>query len=139
MLDRELSAEVAQQIDPCPRACFESALDALDHLPDTATYVEGWIIKPGDRVLGEHAWCEVNNRVVDPVYYERDRAAYVAGARYTKRKAKALYGALRRLPLVRYTVDGVDHNRYLIAMAQAQRTARNLLRGASNGSKPDHD
>lgn len=134
LLDRELSAQIARQLEAHRDDCYMRAFQALDHLPNNAVYVEGWVVTPLGIVLRSHAWCEVSGRIIDPTGYETESSTYFGGLRYLKRRAKALYGWVGRLPLSWYAIDHVDFDSYYTALEQARRAAARALTAMGGNS-----
>ena len=137
LLDRGLSAQIARQVEAHRDDCYMRAFQALDYLPDEAVYVEGWVVTPEGIALRSHAWCEVGGRIIDPTCDDTESPAYFGGIRYPKRRAKALYGWVGRMPLSWYAIDNVDFDNYYDALEKARRAAAHTLTAlGDNGHVP---
>ncbi len=131
-LDRQRSLQLAEKIHAKPLRTFENALDALDHLPDGANYVEGWVVNAKNAKLESRGWCEINGSILDPTGPESDNR-YFPGVHYSKTTAKSLLNwHRRRVPLIWSDTDPFDHETYLDALACARRAFSREC-GRSNG------
>lgn len=81
-----LAAEVAQKIQARPNQCWYNGFRAMQHLPENAIYVEGWMLRFGVPI--EHGWCELDGQVIDPTFCDEESrqypATYFAGNRYSR-------------------------------------------------------
>ena len=73
-IDPELSRRVAGAIPRQRAKGWQNCWRAVRTLPDLvdASYVEGWAVT-GDLLAIEHAWIEVNGRIVDPTFLRTGR------------------------------------------------------------------
>ncbi|MCP4418551.1 MAG: hypothetical protein GY805_18180 [Chloroflexi bacterium] len=58
--------QLAAQIGAVPNQCYDNAFAALPHAPETAEYVEGFLVS-SEGVPVEHAWLMIGDgTVIDP-------------------------------------------------------------------------
>jgi len=106
--DSETSAVVARRIRARYRRCWHNAARAVHHLGDGGRYVEGWaVVNRQHPYVIEHGWCELEGRIVDPIYTPFVTAGvtpltppvrYFAGVRFDVRQIDTALLAYR-LPL----------------------------------------
>lgn len=66
--DHGLSQQAGQLVKDLAQGCWRNAWCALEWMPELAAgeYVEGYAIASDSHIVFEHAWVELDGRVIDP-------------------------------------------------------------------------
>jgi hypothetical protein len=76
-VDRELSRRAAEALGDGQQSAWRTAwrvLRSVSELED-AFYVEGWAVILDNRLVIEHAWIEIDGKIIDPTRW-RSHMAY---------------------------------------------------------------
>ena len=91
IVNRELSARMAEKVGAEPKQCFLNAWQALqcEHELEGGLYVEGWAVTDDDALVIEHGWLELGGEIVDPTVYDPPARAYFPVLRFDRDQARA--------------------------------------------------
>ena len=122
-LNRVLSKRAAKTINAVRNGCWENAYRALMELPELAhgQYVEGWFVRIDLPIPIEHAWIELEGKLIDPTPISwHARYAYLPALRFTRDELVEALMEKTALPIAwRYGWGGMRHPAYAKAYQDA--------------------
>jgi len=123
IVNRELSARLAEKVGAKPKGCWLNAWQALQRERELegGLYVEGWAVTDGDALVIEHGWLEIGGEIVDPSLYDPPARAYFPALRFDRARARAELAANDgELPIAwRFGWGGCESSEYMDARERA--------------------
>lgn len=109
--NRELAAELAQQVQAEPKECFRNSVLAQYAYDERlrpasreaagAIYVEGILLIMGGLLI-EHGWLGIDGRIVDVTLDDIEPKCYTPIFKYSKAEVRPHVARHRRLPFFQY-------------------------------------
>lgn len=93
-VDRYLSRLIAGKIEAQSGACYGNAWNALiwhggpGNPLEGGRYVEGWAVNAETLLVFQHAWVELDDRIVDPSLADQEGIIYFPGLRLDRLAAR---------------------------------------------------
>lgn len=99
-IDRDLSQIAAKTVRGRPKSAWRTACQVLCSLAalEEGFYVEGWAVTLDNQLVIEHAWLELDGRIVDPTRWQDD-LAYFPVLRFEKAQMLEALTDCPRLPI----------------------------------------
>jgi hypothetical protein len=99
-VDRELSRRAAESLGNGPQSAWRTAcrvLRSVSELKD-AFYVEGWAVTLDNRLVIEHAWIEIEGKIIDPTRWH-SKMAYFPVLRFDRNQVLEALAECPKLPV----------------------------------------